>query len=500
MRIELDRMIQEKPATLFWGFALLHATFWTLLPAVVNPNLPLDVIEGLAWGHEWQWGYHKHPPIKPWFIETAALLSGRGDWAQYLLSQVCIVTAFFAMWRLAADFLRPSLALISVLLLEGIYYHNYTSPEFNVNVAQLPFWALTLFFVWRGVNRGGMKAWIPAGLCIGLGFLSKYIFLFLAFAVIIMIVFVRPFRRCLKTPGPYVAAALALAVVAPHLLWVVENDFITISYGMARVHADSGFFGNHLYYPMKFLLGQSLILIPCLLLLLTLKNSGAPVEVDPDQTAKKGFLLFLSFGPPLIMVTLAGVFGWKLRSMWGTPLFLISGLALVYFFQHRLSVNDTRRFAGAWTVVFLLALIAYGGVTLVGPSLTGRAKKTQFPGELLAQEVSRRWQSHFDTPAETVIGMFWYAGNIAYHTPNRPSVFIDADPKKSPWIDLAAIRRHGAIVVGETREEAYGYVPRGVGPVIDAGAISLPFAYWCKLPPLKLHLLFIGPNEKPDAF
>lgn len=495
MRMELEKLAEEKPAVLFWGFALLHGLLWTLLPALVNANLPLDVIEGLCWGHEWQWGYHKHPPIKPWAIETAAFLSGRGDWAQYLLSQVCVVAAFAAMWRLAADFLRPSLALISVLLLEGIYYHNYTSPEFNVNVAQLPFWAMTLFFVWRGVSREkALGAWIGAGLCVGLGFLSKYIFLFLAFSVIAMVICVRPFRACLKTPGPWVAAALALVVVSPHLRWVVDNDFITIRYGMARVHAYRGFFGNHLYYPLKFLVGQSLILIPSLLLLLSLKNGGTTFKSGADRKDRSRFLLFLSFGPPLIMVTLAGIFGWKLRSMWGTPLFLISGLALVHFFQHRIALNRLKRFAVLWSVFFCLALAAYGGVTLVGPSFTGRAKKTQFPGEALARLVTQRWQDRFDRPAETVIGPFWYAGNIAYHTPNRPSVFIDADSRKSPWIDLARVRKNGAVVVAETRQEAYGFVPQGVGPAIDAGAVSIPYDYWGDVPKLTLYLLFIPPE------
>ena len=41
------------------------------------------------------------------------------------------------------------LSFISVLLLEGIYFYNFTSPEFNVNVAQLPFWSITAYFTWK---------------------------------------------------------------------------------------------------------------------------------------------------------------------------------------------------------------------------------------------------------------------------------------------------------------------------------------------------------------
>ena len=37
-------------------------------------------------------------------------------------------------------------------ILSGIYFYNFTTPEFNVNVSQLPFWALTVYFFWKGIN------------------------------------------------------------------------------------------------------------------------------------------------------------------------------------------------------------------------------------------------------------------------------------------------------------------------------------------------------------
>ena len=495
MHIELEKWVQEKPGILFWGFVVLHVVVWTLLPSLVNANLPLDVIEGLSWGHAWQWGYHKHPPMEAWAMEAAALVSGRGDWAQYLLSQIWLGVAFGAMWGLAKDFLRPSLAFVSVLLLEGIYYHNYTSPEFNANVSQLPFWAMTIFLVWRGLNRDkAYGAWIGAGVCIGLGFLSKYSFLFLALAILAMLISVRSFRFCLKTPGPWLAAFAALVVVLPHLHWAMDNDFITIHYGMARVGASLGFFGNHLLYPLKFLVGQSMILLPSLILVVLLKNGEVYSNRHLKQNEKSVFLLFIALGPPLIMVALAAIFGWKLRSMWGTPFFLVSGVALVYFFQHRMNLSKINRFAVAWGGFFCLGLIAYAGVALVGPAFTGRVKKTNFPGEALAQAVSQQWETRFDGPVGTVIGSFWYAGNIAYQIPNRPSVYIDADPRKSPWVDLSSIRQNGAVVVAETRSEAYSLVPGGMPPVVEIGLVSIPYDTWVTSPPLNLFILFVPPS------
>lgn len=41
----------------------LHAAVWTTLPTLLYPNLPLDLIEALVYGREWQLGYDKLPPL-----------------------------------------------------------------------------------------------------------------------------------------------------------------------------------------------------------------------------------------------------------------------------------------------------------------------------------------------------------------------------------------------------------------------------------------------------
>ena len=44
-------------------------------------------------------------------------------------------------------------SFLSILLLEGIYFYNYTTPEFNVYVCELPFWSLTVLFCWNGFKN-----------------------------------------------------------------------------------------------------------------------------------------------------------------------------------------------------------------------------------------------------------------------------------------------------------------------------------------------------------
>ncbi len=40
------------------------------MPSITNQNLPLDVIEALAWGSNLDWGFNKHPPASAFFSEV----------------------------------------------------------------------------------------------------------------------------------------------------------------------------------------------------------------------------------------------------------------------------------------------------------------------------------------------------------------------------------------------------------------------------------------------
>ena len=60
-------MIQPgKEKKFFYLLCLYHLIIWTVIPYFSNRNLPLDVIEALAWGQDFDLGYSKHPPLSAW--------------------------------------------------------------------------------------------------------------------------------------------------------------------------------------------------------------------------------------------------------------------------------------------------------------------------------------------------------------------------------------------------------------------------------------------------
>ena len=41
----------------------------------------------------------------------------------------------------------------------------------------------------------------------------------------------------------------------------------------------------------------------------------------------------------------------------------------------------------------------------------------------------------------------WDGGNLAHYSPDQPQVLIDGEAARAPWIDLADLRKDGAVVV-----------------------------------------------------
>ena len=152
-------------------------------------------------------------------VEIFYQFFGNQDWAYYLLSQIFVVVSFFYVFKFSEEFFKSeSLALISVLLLEGIFFYNYTSPEFNVNVCQLPFWTLSVYFTWRCIQYDRMRDYVLLGIFIGLGILSKYLFIYLLIAIKLLFIYYFKNRKKIKFKKYFVAGPVALFILLTHNL------------------------------------------------------------------------------------------------------------------------------------------------------------------------------------------------------------------------------------------------------------------------------------------
>ena len=400
--------------TLFYSFLGLHLIIWTVIPFITNNNLPLDTIEALAWGSNLDWGFDKHPPMSAVLVEIFFQIFGSKDWAYYLLSQICIIISFFVVFKLSEEFLKNTLlCLISVLLLEGIYFYNFTTPEFNVNVCLIPFWTLTVFYFWRGLQYNRITDWFLLGVFAGFGFLSKYLFIYLGLAIDFYLVYKIVKKeinlKCLVSIIPF------LLIIFPHLVWLNENNYITITYGLKRTGVTDQGVLDHIILPIIFLAKQIIILIPFFIMIFFLNQKSKITFNIKDE--KLIFLLAINLLPILLIFLTSLVLGAKIRTMWMTPFYIFLGLLSIYVIQSNINLAKLKNFMITFIMLFFLSPFIYGYI-----SITENNKRTDYQGKKIANIVEMEWNKFSKNEFElsSVIGDEWVGGNLSYHIKSRP--------------------------------------------------------------------------------
>jgi len=413
-------------------FLFLHLIIWTVIPSVSNSNLPLDTIEALAWGSNLDWGFNKHPPLSAFAVDIFYEIFGNQDWAYYLLSQIFVVLTFFIVFKFSENFFKNKIySLLSVLLLEAIYFYNYTTPEFNVNVCQLPFWALSVFYCWKGLEKNKATDWFLFGFFAGLGVLSKYLFIYLLIAIDILFIYFLINKKiklkCLISLIPF------FLVLLPHIFWLIENDFITITYALHRTGVgDLSFIQNHLLNPFTFLGKQIGILIPFFILFIFIISK---IKLKLNYKDKKLLYLMAINVIPLALMFFTSLFmGAKIRTMWMTPFYLFFGVFLVYIFQEKIKLYKQNYFISVFLILFIFSPFSYLYV-----SISQTDKRTDYPGKKIAEQIQNKFANNFEGEIDWVIGDEWHGGNLSYHLKSRPKWFYVAGNLKLLTIDKSTI-------------------------------------------------------------
>ena len=420
-------------------FLILHLFFWTLAPSISNINLPLDTIEALAWGSNLEWGFSKHPPFSAFAVEIFYTIFGSNDWAYYLLSQIFVIVSLIYVWKFSNEIFDEKIySLLSVLTLSGIYYYNFTTPEFNVNVSQLPFWALTVYFFWKSINSNNRINWILFGIFSALGFLSKYLFIYILLAIFFYFILnIKIYKKFIT--NYLLSIAISLAILTPHFIWLFKNNFITIVYGLNRSALTNTTWVNHLENPLVFILKQILILIPFFIMIfILLKKFNFKLNL---KNRKNLFLISINLIPIILILFTSIVSGAKIRTMWMTPFYLFFGTLFIEIFRKNIDLKKIRKF-----LIFFLFLFILSPAIYLGISIYDKNKRTDFPGKEIARLVQNKWNDNFVNDIKIVIGDEWFAGNLSYHLNSRPVWYNDLKNKVSKVQD-----DQGVIYVGNSK-------------------------------------------------
>ena len=285
-----------------------------------------------------------------------------------------------------------------------------------MNVAQLPFWALTVYYSWRIFSKEkiDLKDNILLGIFAAIGFLSKYLFVYLLVTIDFLFFYIIFIKKEKKYDYKYlISFTVFLILLVPHLIWLIDNDYITITYGLGRAGLENSNFLNHLTYPLLFLGKQIGILIPFFIMsLFLIKKFEFKINLKDKKLL---FLISINLIPIALMLLTSIFTGSKIRTMWMTPFYLFIGVLIIYVFQMEINLKKLNGFLYAFLFIFIFSPFSYAYV-----SVTQEDKRTDYLGKEIAQKIQLEWNKNFNEPINVVLGNEWNAGNLSYHLNSRP--------------------------------------------------------------------------------
>jgi dolichol-phosphate mannosyltransferase len=198
------------------------------------------------WSRQLDWGYYDHPPMVAWLIALGTQLFGSNEFgvrAATVLMSIGILWLVYRMAVYAASHLLPAseggpspttaglwaVAAVAVTPLFGMGGFLAT-PD----IPMVFFWALSVVLTLSAVADPRPRHWLLLGLSLGLGILGKYSMAVLPLALVIAFAATRRGRELLRTPGPYLAAATAIGICLPHVVWLAQHDFVSVLFQLGH--------------------------------------------------------------------------------------------------------------------------------------------------------------------------------------------------------------------------------------------------------------------------
>ncbi len=215
-----------------WRFCLCCGIFiWFIINLLqgIFTEIQEDEAYYVLYGEHLAWGYFDHPPMVGLMTFLSSIFfSGTLGVRFFTIIASCL--SMWVMWEIADqvrnDPMKKSPLLFLVLAYSIVMFNIYgfvTTPDASL----ILFSALFLLVYQRYLENKSWKNALLMGLFMALMVYSKY-HAFLLFGLIVL-----SNLKLLKDGKFWVACLLALALLMPHILWQVNNDFPSFKYHLA---------------------------------------------------------------------------------------------------------------------------------------------------------------------------------------------------------------------------------------------------------------------------
>jgi hypothetical protein len=214
-----DGDVQPRPTATIVVLCLLPLAIHLAVNALGGYGYFRDELYYIACSKHLAAGYVDHPPFSVFLLAFGRLLIGDSVFAIRLVPAIASALSVAVVCGLVRKMQGGRAALVVAALAfvcsgQLLGYHAF----YSMNSLDILFWLLAGYLVVDLAEHATPRRWAVLGLVLGLGLLNKTSVLWLGAGVAACLL-LTDLRAHLRTRGPYLAAATALVVFSPYVLW-----------------------------------------------------------------------------------------------------------------------------------------------------------------------------------------------------------------------------------------------------------------------------------------
>ena len=293
---------EVSPAT--WVLVLIVVGSLVRIAMAGATGLGTDESYTVANARHFAWSYVDYPPLHVWLVGAWSKLTGsEAPLVVRLPSIACFAGSTWMMFRLASFLFDEATGAWAALLLNLAPVFTLAHASWVLPDGPLIFLMLScagvvakLLFAEDRPSRS-LTGWALAGALAGLAMITKYHGAFLLAAVFVFLATWKKGRELLKTPAPWLGAAVAVLIFWPVIIWNMNHDGSGLFFQANRLAVPKPSFSRVLAAIAE----QSLYLAPWLFVPLATSWIAALIK-GPSQP-RTWFLALLASGPIVVFTS-----------------------------------------------------------------------------------------------------------------------------------------------------------------------------------------------------
>lgn len=291
---------------------------------------PLDLSPDEA--HYWEWSrridlsYYSKGPMIAYLIAFSTWIFGDNPFGVRALAVVCSFLSSIFVYKLSKKLFDEKTGYLSGIFFQLIPLFSTFGVIFTIDSPFILFWIVSMYLFLLAID-GKHFYWIPLGLFIGSGLLTKYTMAFFYLCMLFYLLKEKNFRN----PYLYLCIFISFIVFLPVIIWNFQHNWVTLKHTAGQAHLYDGFKVSLKYF-IEFIGSQLAVVTPLVFIL------GIYFILKPSVLSLKSHYrwFLISFSMPVFIFFLLKSIQGKVQANWAMPAYIAFVIFIAYAFKEKI--------------------------------------------------------------------------------------------------------------------------------------------------------------------